>query len=131
MATFSSKTSPVKHIKLVEVETPKPDINDDTSQQVMLSNLSKGQQQQQQQQQQITSNVETNNDIYINEKENKTENENKSNLFLGFNDIRLSILDPKTKENKFILDGVSGMVYIICNYPILIKYIYILYHIHN
>lgn len=41
------------------------------------------------------------------------ENETKTNenLWLGFNDMRLSITDSKTKEAKFILDGISGQCY--------------------
>lgn len=33
------------------------------------------------------------------------------NLWLGFNDMRLSITDSKTKKAKFILDGISGQCF--------------------
>merc|ERR1719361_1338782 len=32
-------------------------------------------------------------------------------IWLGFDDVRLSIMDSKTKDSKFILDGVSGQAF--------------------
>ena len=39
------------------------------------------------------------------------ERKRNENLWIGFNDIRLSIIDSKTKEPKYILDGISGQCY--------------------
>eukprot|EP00486_Rosalina_sp_Unknown_P002200 CAMPEP_0201575904 /NCGR_PEP_ID=MMETSP0190_2-20130828/21352_1 /ASSEMBLY_ACC=CAM_ASM_000263 /TAXON_ID=37353 /ORGANISM="Rosalina sp." /LENGTH=268 /DNA_ID=CAMNT_0048006097 /DNA_START=14 /DNA_END=816 /DNA_ORIENTATION=+ len=49
--------------------------------------------------------------VDISRTQDYNETKTNENLWLGFSDMKLSITDSKTKEAKFILDGISGQCY--------------------